>query len=308
MRSSFAILLGLSGVLLFGQTWKWTPLAAMPTARAGVRTAVAGGKVFVLGGFLFGEPRGPQGNRELDHPIDNVEVYDPANDSWKAAAPLPATGSLGVGVAGEILYAVVGRALFAYDDARDRWTPKQELPLALADFGAATAKGRLYVIGGAPDGDTRSGVVLEYDPVAGRWARRADMPTHRHALTVLALKDKIYALGGVPGGMGKTPAVEEYDPAADRWTAKAPLPDAVAYASAVALGDKIYVFGGGARPGALVQVYDSVANAWTTIPDAFPTAMASAVAEVKGRAYRVGGWTLGRPPRLLTETLACDLL
>lgn len=295
--------------MLFGQTWKWNRVADMPTARAGVRTALMGGKVFVLGGFIFGEPRGPSGNRELDRPVGAVEVYDPAGDKWSAAAPLPATGSLGVGVAGQTLFAVVGkaRALFAYDAMRDRWESRQELPLALNDFGAASVNGRLYVIGGATDGAMRSGVVLEYDPAAGRWSRRADMPTHRHALTVLALKDKIYALGGVPGGMGKTPAVEEYDPQADRWTAKTPLPDAVAYSSAVAQGDRLYVFGGGARPGALIQVYDSVANTWATIPNAFPAAMASAVAEVEGRVYRFGGWALGRPPALLRETLVCNL-
>lgn len=59
----------------------WTRKASMPTARAGVATAVFEDRILVFGG------EGPSGRPEQTY--EQVEEYDPATDSWRALAPMP---------------------------------------------------------------------------------------------------------------------------------------------------------------------------------------------------------------------------
>jgi hypothetical protein len=64
-----------SGAALQAQeTGRWTSGAAMPSERSEVAVAEVGGKVYVIGGFA--------GQREL-------EIYDPATDSWSRGATVP---------------------------------------------------------------------------------------------------------------------------------------------------------------------------------------------------------------------------
>ncbi|GEM_PF-3686839 len=76
----------------------WQSKAPMPTPRAALAVAVAGGKLYALGGYA--------GNLI---PLATVEVYDPASNRWSAHAPLPTPRfGLAAAVVGNTLYALGG--------------------------------------------------------------------------------------------------------------------------------------------------------------------------------------------------------
>jgi hypothetical protein len=142
----------------------YTPRAVLPTTLNGAGSAVAGGKLYVLGGE----------NGAISELGSNF-VYDAAADSWAARASLPtavnAPGASALGgpdgCTGKILVAGGGnpflQALTAgqlqepilttgitqmYDIASDTWAAGPALPTALSLLGAAQAGDTLLVVGG----------------------------------------------------------------------------------------------------------------------------------------------------------------
>ena len=185
----------------------------------------------------------------LEH--TRVEAYDPGTDGWEIRAPMPVDFVLGAA--------------------------------------AAPGNGRIYVVGGMPNGTG----LQEYDPGTDSWVPKSPMPTARYGLAAVAVNGKIYAIGGD----GPSNAVEEYDPATDSWTAKAPMPTPRLLLAAAVLNGKIYAMGG--SPDALgntqtnvVEVYDPADNTWTARAP-LPTAIqVSASAAVNGRVYVFGGFVV----------------
>lgn len=226
---------------------KWTKKKNMPLASHHVALAELNGKIYVMGGFTK-----PVTGPTAWVPIDNAWEYDPANDSWKALAPLPTR----------------------------RGSPN-----------AAAVGGKIYVIGGAglnPGGKETAvhparpqrvlGTNEVYDPATNTWESRSPMPTTRNHAAVGVVNGKIYVIGGRVGNAfitraSNTDVVEEYDPATDQWgPLKAPMPTP---RSATAWGTykgKIYVGGGEVRTDRLsatyraVEAYDPAANRWTSLP------------------------------------------
>ena len=97
---------------------------------------------------------------------DNValhDVYDPATDTWRAAAPMPTARSSGAATVyrGLILFAggecrpggkpgesMTYDTLEAYDPKTDKWLMLAPLPQGRHAFGAATVGGVAYFAGG----------------------------------------------------------------------------------------------------------------------------------------------------------------
>jgi len=228
-------------------TDKWTKKKPMALPSHHVAFTEFGGKLYAFGGFVP-PPSGPP----AWVPIDQAWAYDPANDSWKALAPMPTR----------------------------RGSPV-----------AATVNGKIYVIGGASThpGSKETAVhparphralsaVEEYDPATNSWRPRSPMPTARNHAAIGVVKDKIYVIGGrigsgFVGTSSPTDVVEEYDPATDQWgvlKARMPTPrSAVAWG---VHGGKIYVAGGEAQRDEFMaafralEVYDPAQNRWTILP------------------------------------------
>jgi N-acetylneuraminic acid mutarotase len=135
----------------------------MPTARDHLAVVTLGGKLYAIGGraSFFGEKYG------------NVEIYDPATDSWRVEAPLP--------------------------DARGG--------IAAAVFG-----GRIFVFGGElPFRIFNAAEML--DPAAGTWVAKAPMPTPRHGMGAAVVGKRIYLPGGgTQPGPGRTNILEAFEP------------------------------------------------------------------------------------------------
>src|SRR5262249_57715810 len=75
---------GVSEAIRAGQG-TWTTKAAMTTTRSSVGAAAAGGKLYAIGGVTSG-------------PLTVVEVYNPATDTWAAAAPISVARNLACAV------------------------------------------------------------------------------------------------------------------------------------------------------------------------------------------------------------------
>jgi N-acetylneuraminic acid mutarotase len=229
---------------------------------------------------------------------------------WFSMAPMPtARAGLAAATVNGKIYAIggfgVGGTFLAtvevYDPVANTWsTTPAPMPTARAGLAAVTVNGKIYAIGGV-DGLLGSTVEV-YDPVANSWSTTpVPMPTARYGVAAATVNGKIYAVGGFAIGGASLATVEMYDPVANSWsTTPAPLPTARGYLAAAIVNGKIYAIGGGAFEGdgggigATMEVYNPVANSWSTTPSFMSTARYGlAAATVNGKIYAIGGFGVG---------------
>ena len=237
----------------------------------------------------------------------------PAVDSWVTSTPMTtAQTSLAVGVVSGVLYGIGGdggsgklTTNEAYDPGTKVWSTKAPMPTAraFAATNAATVNGILYLVGGNPPGFC-TGTVEAYDPVAGTWQTKASMPTPRCGVAVAALNGLIYAAGGTPtSGSVKYAVVEVYNPTTNTWASAPSMITCRQSPSAAVVGGKLFVVGGWAGPVGGTQcqtgnasgtiganeVFDPIANSWTS-KTAMPTVRSNAaIAVLNGRVFVLGG-------------------
>ncbi len=258
----------------------WTTKAAMPKARTAPSAVVAGGKIYLIGGYS-----GPD--------LTKNEEYDPAANSWVTRADMPTArgGLLGAAVGGKI-YIVGGyngtntaKENEEYDPVANSWTTKAPMPSGRSSHAVAALGGKLYAIGGS------GGVFAyneEYDPATNAWTTRTAMSTARYGLAAMAVSGKIYAVGG-HNGTSAVATNEAYDPAANSWATKSAMPTARYNLAAAVLGGKFYAVGGSPIT-ALNEEYDPAANAWITRTAMFTARQNPGVATVGGKLYAIGGY------------------
>ena len=88
-------------------TDKWTKKKNMPLISHHVALAELNGKIYMVGGFIK-----PATGPSAWQPVDNLWEYDPANDSWKALAPMPTKrGSPNAAIVNGKLYVIGGAGL-----------------------------------------------------------------------------------------------------------------------------------------------------------------------------------------------------
>jgi N-acetylneuraminic acid mutarotase len=249
----FAMVLGLVVIgasnQAFAQSGTWETKAPMPTARWYTTGGVMNGKLYVVGG---------SGTNSTNPtiPVDRLEVYDPATNTWATKAPMPA---------------------------------------ARLGAGAAVINGKLYVVGGEQN-PQKFATLQVYDPATDTWATKASMPTPRSGPGVVAIDGQLYVAGGCLGGCAPaTGVLEVYDPATDTWTTKAPLPTARGGAGVAVVNGLFYVMGGGwgwdsadsELKHRTIEVYNPTTNTWTTkaqhVVGVFGTA-----GSINGKIYSAG--------------------
>jgi N-acetylneuraminic acid mutarotase len=246
----------------------WTKKKPMPLASHHVAFTEYRGKIYAFGGFVL-----PQSGPSAWVPIDNAWEYDPAEDSWKALAPVPT---------------------------------RRGSPVAV------TAGDRIYVIGGSTPGpkDTAVplpglhwslGTVEEYDPATNTWHQRSAMPTPRNHATAGLVNGKIYVIGGRVGAAGittgsNTNVVEEYDPGTDSWGGvRARMPTARSAMASGVYGGRIYVTGGEFQDSQMMatfralEAYDPANNTWSVLPSMPVARHGLAGAVVGNRLHMVSG-------------------
>ena len=137
----------------------WTTKASMPTARHHAGSAVADGKIFVLGGRISGS-------------LENIsvnEAYDPEQDTWITnLEPMPSERS---GIAAAAISASASSPLNGSS---------------------------IYVFGGEETSKTFNNNE-KYDPKTNKWMSEPPMPTARHGLAAVFVgENKIFVIGGGP--------------------------------------------------------------------------------------------------------------
>lgn len=278
----------------------WVKKASAPTKRTEVVAAASGGKIYVVGGFLPG----------LSFITPMVEEYDPATDTWRERAPLPAgRHHAGIGVVRDRLYVIGGfdrsllniwnptATVYEFDPHANQWNARKPMPTPRGALAVAVLEGKLHAVGGYnQDGNTGAHEV--YDPATDTWTSSAALPTPRDHHAAAVAGGRVFAIGGrLNRQYSQNVAVNEmYDPATNQWTRKADLPTARSGITAGVLGERIFVLGGEAPSGTFNhnEAYDPATNTWESQPP-MPTArhgLGSAV--VNGQLYVIcGGPTPG---------------
>lgn len=199
------------------RTDTWTAKAAMPTAREELAVRAVGGILYAMGGYAL---LGREGANQTLVPVNVVEAYDPATNTWSTKAPMLGAYAGAAAVVNRGMIYVMGgvdarnaysNAVEAYDPAKNGWTAKAPMPTARYDLAAANAGGTLYAVGGWGAAGVTSALEA-YDPLTNAWSTKAPMPTARYGLAVRAIDRVIYAAGGRDGTQTALSTVEAYTP------------------------------------------------------------------------------------------------
>lgn len=238
---------------------QWQQLASMPSDRQELATAVLNGKIYAIGGL-----------NENGVSTNNVEVYNPANNTWAVAQPIPtANDHQNAAVAAGKLYSIGGgtNRTFVYDPVGNSWSEVASMDFA---HGRTAAVGvindKIYVAGGMGMGMTQRELEV-YDPVANSWTNLAPMSVGRNHCAGGVINGKFYVVGGRDGTQAAT-ALEVYDPQSNSWQTLASMPTGRSGIAAGVVHDELYVFGGeggGLHPD--VEVYNPASNSWHRVPD-----------------------------------------
>ncbi|RKN39101.1 S8 family serine peptidase [Micromonospora endolithica] len=183
--------------------WATLPGVTNPTPVAAAGTAVAGGKVYLVGGCADADCTD----------TDALVAFDPETGTFGTGAPYPhpvawlSCGGIGAqvycaGGTGETEYTDAHR----YDPASDTWTRLPDLPLELWASQYAAAGGMLVLAGGVTAGSTTvTNRTVGYDPATGGWR---DLPNSAFARYRGAGACGAYKVGGSPTSFVGSPQTE----------------------------------------------------------------------------------------------------
>ena len=170
----------------------WSPVTSMHFQHdATPAVGVIDDKIYVAGGAGVGVTQ-----RE-------VEVYDPAADTWTNLAPMRvARNHVSGGVINGKFYAAGGRgsidaptALEVYDPQTNAWSTLADMPTGRSGTAAGVVNGELFVFGGETP-NLVHGEVEAYNPVSNSWRSLPSMPTPRHGIWGSVIGRTVYLPGG----------------------------------------------------------------------------------------------------------------
>ena len=203
---------------------RWTSLANMPTARAGLASAMIGAEIYAIGGRR--QPGGPCSGGELRA----VERYDLRSNTWTRLAPLPTNRSdLAAAAVNGRIYVFGGcrrdpatgeitflRDVDIYSPATNSWSrAPRDLPARRAAFYQVAALGtsgpvpKVYVIGGWNGTGGGESTVWIYNTTTNAYTTGTPMPTPRAEMGVATFRGKIYAVGGAQPAFGASVSANE---------------------------------------------------------------------------------------------------
>lgn len=250
--------------------------APLPIPRSEMAWATAlDGRIHIVAGY--GEGRV---DRTYHH------VYDPAQDRWYNAAPLP-RGANHVSVAADSgrVYALGGfieqnrnpdNNAYFYEVASDRWVKIAPLTRPRGAGATAVVGGKVHLIGGGSAPSTeRSSVGWHevYDPQTDQWTQRKAMPGARDHAGSVVYNGAIHIIGGRFNTFEYNTSLHHvYFPERDTWEERAPLPTARSGHGTVLYRNRLFAMGGEgsflqqgrtiARVFGQMESYDPAADTW----------------------------------------------
>lgn len=268
----------------------WRAGAPLPSARTEVAATIAGGKIYVLGGFL------------MSGTTDEVSIYDPRTGAWAKGPPLPAGAPrdhLAVATLRDRIYVLGG---FRDGDfvplakswvLDGTWQPLKDQPISR---GAATAQAigdRIYVAGGVLLSGQAVADLYIYDPEMDTWTKGPSMNVAREHLASCALDGRMIVVGGRTRGQNLR-AAESFDPAGPgRWEPLPDLPTARGGLAAATLDASCHVVGGeklsGEQPNTFHEHEAWDGAAWRVMPPLPSRRHGLAAAALAGHLYVISG-------------------
>ena len=259
--------------------------------------------------------QGLRARRRRNAPAGQVDIYDPATDSWSSisVAGLSTTSDPGttVDAQGRIYLVNGSSSTERYDPSSGSVTQLAAMPGAFSSVAAATgADGRIYVFGGSDSNTTSTTNAQVYDPTTNTWSAIAAIPVGVTRGSAVVDGTLIYL---IPGLMFQTQGiVQVYDTVNNTWSQVAPELHRVTDPVAGLVDGNIVVAGGGSA----TQIYDPTTNTWTSGPG-LPTATSFAdrgLISDGSQLFVVGGLDGGAPidvvqhlgpvPSLVSATVA----
>lgn len=247
-----------------------------------------------------------------------VQLYDPAKNSWSAAPDLPAALHHTSVVAGpdNRLWVVGG-----YGIEKGTWHPQDDVwSLGVSDRrwrrepGLAVARGALattvvgdilVAIGGATSGRGEpasvSRVVEYLRPGDERWQRGPDLYEAREHLAAAATGDRVLAIGGRVGGIDTNlRSVESWAPGEGGWRREPPLQKERGGFAAASV-DGTPCVAGGEQPGRTISLVECLRQGqWRVVGQLSEPRHGLAVAALSGRLHVVAGG--GKPGLFVSRT------
>ena len=282
----------------------WQARSPAPTARQEVASAVADGRVWVIGGLTRAGATAV------------VESYDPASDSWAGGPALPVAlhHAAATSFRGEIV--VMGGFLAAgalYDRPSDRvlalragaWVDLAPLRRPRG-AGAAAVAGGVLVLAGGRNTSALIGPTEIFDGTA--WRDAEAIPTRRDHLSAASDGGSVFTVGGrflSPGALSA--AFERFDPVTGAWERLPAMPTARGGQGAAMAGGRMIVAGGEDPSGVYneVEAYDVAGQSWAALPPLPTPRHGLSVERVGDRLLAlVGGTAFGVAPSATAEALS----
>jgi hypothetical protein len=153
-----------------------------------------------------------------------------------------------------------------YDIASNTWSTGAPIPEGngLSDAATAYWNGKIYVAAGYNGAATNT--LHIYDIASNSWTTGAPLPQALFLPGFGAINGKVYVASGNSGSV-ELNTLYIYDIATNTWTTGANVPTPVTGPGSAVYQGKLYLFGGGfPTPLTVTQIYDPVANSWTSGP------------------------------------------
>ena len=233
--------------------------------------------------------------------LTSFEAYDPANDSWRALAPMPepAHHMMVTGYDGRVYVFGGGPDLSLAGNGIDPGLRSGDRRVDGGRFHAGAAHERgSGVVGGfhlSCRGTGGTTALLRFDPAEDSWAVLPGPVQPREHVAAVAFNDELWVIGGRWGGTGALATVEIFSPASGAWRDGPEMVEARSGFGAAVVGDGIVVAGGeilGARPWtalASAEVYDAGSGAWTLLPELPAGIHGMPVVGYRGTVFVLGG-------------------
>jgi N-acetylneuraminic acid mutarotase len=257
---------------------------SLPAAIEETGAAVAGGKLYVMGGF-----------DAAGRSLTSVYVYD--GTSWQGGPTLPlavdhpSAASLdgNVYLSGGHSFGRTSAQLIRFDGAS--WSSLASMRYARGGHTLLTAQGRLYAMGGN-NAAGNVGPAEVYDPSSNAWSTLPSMPVPRNHVSGFVIGSDVC----IAGGRAPTTArVDCFDTAQGAWHQLPDLPRATSGAGATAfIGGGVVIMGGqNAQETAIVDQLTryTASSGWSTGDAMMVPRHGFELAVFQDRAWACGGGT-----------------
>jgi tetratricopeptide (TPR) repeat protein len=289
----------------------WSRLPSIPSGLEGAGAASFHNQLWVVGGNAATADH---------HPLELVQVFDPASGRWTSGPSLPGpVGEAGVVSDGKSLYVIGGASgliggahgwsdilatVYRLDSPQGPWIPEQPLPRGRVSGAVAFDGTRIVFAGGVgTDGQSHREV---FALTGGSWQQIASLTQSRDNFGAASDGNgAVWFFGGTdPNGKDLLRTILRLR--GGEIVTDGSLPFGVRTPAVVAWpGAGVCLIGGQGNPNGAVSCVARPGGAWNPPPLRQPRA-GLAAAVVGDRVYTVGGYFAGNPASSVSEVISAS--